>query len=91
MHDAGWHETASALLVSGRIAKVGFGLASDHVQIVRTLGVKPQNVLDLNEIFKTEGYIGELGVRGSVALLLSQRSLKSIKGTNWSKQQLTES
>ena len=93
MHDAGCREAASALMVSVHIAKVGFGLAGDHVQIMRTLGVKPQNVLDLNEIFRAKGYIKELGVRAAVAVLFKQRFLKSKKATtsNWSNQQLTES
>ena len=93
MHDAGCREVASTLLVSVRIAKVGFGLAGDHVQIMRTLGVKPQNVLDLNEIFRAKGYIKELGVRGAVAVLFNRRFLKSKKATtsNWSNPQLTVS
>jgi ribonuclease D len=93
MHDEGCRETASALLVSVRISKVGFGLAGDHVQIKRTLGVHPQNVLDLNEIFRQKGYVKELGVRGAVAVVLNRRFLKSKKATtsNWSNRQLTES
>lgn len=93
LHDAGCCEVVSQLLLARQIAKVGFGLAGDHVQIRRTLGVQPQNVLDLNEVFREQGYIKELGVRGAVAVLFRQRFLKSKKATtsNWANRQLTES
>ena len=93
MHDDACREAASALLVSARISKVGFGLAGDHVQIKRTLGVHPQNVLDLNVLFRDQGYVKELGVRGAVAVVFKRRFLKSKKATtsNWSNRQLTES
>ncbi len=93
LHDAGCCETVSALLVSERITKVGFGLAGDHVQIMRTLGVRPQNVLDLNVVFREKGYVKELGVRGAVAVMFKRRFLKSRKATtsNWANRQLTES
>lgn len=93
LHDAACREAASELLESSRLMKVGFGLAGDHVQIKRTLGVQPQNVLDLNVIFKAKGYGRELGVRGAVAVMFKRRFLKSRKATtsNWSNRQLTES
>lgn len=93
LHDAGCCEIVSALLVSENIVKVGFGLAGDHVQIMRTLGVRPNNVLDLNEIFRKQGYVKELGVRGAVAVVFNRRFVKSRKATtsNWSNRQLTES
>lgn len=93
MHDEGCREVASALMVAHHIVKVGFGLAGDHTQIRRTLGVQPQNVLDLNELFRAKGYIKELGVRGAVAVVFNRRFLKSKKATtsNWSNRQLTES
>lgn len=93
LHDAGCREVVSALLVATRITKVGFGLAGDHVQIMRTLGVHPLNVLDLNVIFRDKGYTKELGVRGAVAVMFNRRFLKSRKATtsNWSNRQLTES
>jgi ribonuclease D len=93
LHDAGCCEAVAALLVAQRITKVGFGLAGDHVQIMRTLGVRPNNVLDLNVVFREKGYIKELGVRGAVAVVFKRRFLKSRKATtsNWSNRQLTES
>lgn len=93
LHDAGCCETVSALLLSESITKVGFGLAGDHVQIMRTLGVHPNKVLDLNVVFRDRGYAKELGVRGAVAVVFNRRFLKSRKATtsNWANRQLTES
>lgn len=93
LHDAGCRETVATLLVSERITKVGFGLAGDHVQIMRTLGVRPKNVLDLNVVFSKKGHIKEIGVRGAVAVVFKRRFLKSRKATtsNWANRQLTES
>jgi ribonuclease D len=93
LHDAGCCEIVAALLMSERITKVGFGLAGDHVQIKRTLGVHPKNVLDLNVVFRDRGYIKELGVRGAVAVVFNRRFVKSKKATtsNWANRQLTES
>ena len=93
LHDPECCALVSELLVTRHIAKVGFGLAGDNVQIKRTLGVTPQNVLDLNEVFKAQGYVKELGVRGAVAVMFKLRFLKSKKATtsNWANRQLTES
>ena len=91
--DARCREVVSALLASDSITKVGFGLAGDHTQIRRTLGIVPRNVLDLNLVFRKKGYVKELGVRGAVAVLFNRRFLKSRKATtsNWANRQLTES
>lgn len=93
LHDADCRKTVSTLLMSEHIVKVGFGLAGDHVQIRRTLGVTPANVIDLNVIFREQGYVKELGVRGAVAVVFNRRFLKSKKATtsNWANRQLTES
>ena len=93
LHDTGCREIVSKLLVSESITKVGFGLAGDHVQIVRTLGIRPKNVLDLNVLFREKGYVKELGVRGAVAVVFNRRFLKSKKATtsNWANRQLSES
>lgn len=93
LHDAASSKIASQLLTNQKIQKVGFGLAGDHVQIKRTLGVHPENVLDLNEVFRRQGYIKELGVKSAVAVLFNQRFMKSKKATtsNWANQSLTES
>jgi ribonuclease D len=91
--DAGCREVVCALLESGSITKVGFGLAGDHTQILRTLGVQPKNVLDLNLVFRSKGYAKEIGVRGAVAVMFNRRFLKSRKATtsNWANPQLSDS
>jgi ribonuclease D len=93
LHDTGCCDVVCTLLKSEQIKKVGFGLAGDHTQILRTLGVKPNSVLDLNLIFRAKGYTKELGVRGAVAVVFNRRFVKSRKATtsNWSNRQLSES
>ena len=93
LFDERCREVVSALLASETVMKVGFGLAGDHTQIRRTLGVEPRNVLDLNVLFRKQGYVKELGVRGAVAVLFNRRFLKSRKATtsNWANRQLSES
>lgn len=93
LHDAGCRDTVSALLELETAAKVGFGLAGDHQQIRRTLGISPRNVLDLNAVFRSRGYAKEIGVRGAVAVVFNRRFIKSRKATtsNWANRQLTES
>ena len=93
LHDAGCREVVSLLLEAEAVVKVGFGLAGDHQQIQRTLGVAPRSVLDLNAFFRDQGYVKELGVRAAVAVVFQRRFLKSRKATtsNWSNRQLTPS
>ncbi len=91
--DARCREVVAELLQAEHIIKAGFGLAGDHTQIRRTLGVEPRNVLDLNVVFRQKGYAKEIGVRGAVAVLFHRRFLKSKKATtsNWANRQLSES
>ncbi|WP_395055831.1 3'-5' exonuclease [Polaromonas sp.] len=93
LFDARCREVVAALLEAEHITKVGFGLAGDHTQIRRTLGVEPRNVLDLNVVFRKKGYAKEIGVRGAVAVLFNRRFMKSKKATtsNWANRQLSES
>jgi len=93
LFDARCREVVAALLESATLTKAGFGLAGDHQQIRRTLGVEPRNVLDLNVVFRQKGYPKEIGVRGAVGVLFNRRFLKSKKATtsNWANRQLSES
>jgi ribonuclease D len=81
-----------ALLQSEAVLKVGFGLSSDHGQIHANLGIRLRAVLDLNRVFRKEGYGSSLGVRAAVGLVLKQRFHKSkkITTTNWAVQRLNE-
>lgn len=93
LHDPKCRDVVCALLQSQRITKVGFGLSGDHQQILRTLRVTPQNVLDLNVVFRNRGYPKEIGVKAAVAVVLNRRFIKSRKATtsNWANRQLSES
>ena len=80
------------LLQSAQVIKVGFGLKSDSGQIFSKLGVKFGGVVDLNTVFRMNGYQKEIGVRTAVGLVFNQRFAKSKKATtsNWSQPQLTQ-
>ena len=79
------------LLESEQVIKVGFGLKSDSGQIFAKLGVKFGGVVDLNTVFRMNGYQKEIGVRTAVGLVFNQRFAKSKKATtsNWSQPRLT--
>ena len=79
------------LLESEQVIKVGFGLRSDSGQIFAKLGIKFGGVVDLNTVFRMNGYQKEIGVRTAVGLVFNQRFAKSKKATtsNWSQPRLT--
>lgn len=79
------------LLHSAALVKAGFGLGSDRAQIQAKLGLVPQGVLDLNQVFLQRGYRRDIGVRSAVALVFGQRFAKSRKvtTTNWAQAALT--
>lgn len=83
--------TASALALPG-VIKAGFGLGDDRKRISHKLGVEPQEVLDLNTVFRQRGWRKDIGVKGAVAVLFNQRFIKSRKATtsNWANPRLTE-
>jgi ribonuclease D len=92
LFDATCTDVVCLLLTSKTVLKAGFGLAGDHTQIRRTLGVEPEHVLDINTLFKARGYTKELGVKNAVAVMFHQRFVKSRKATtsNWANKVLTE-
>lgn len=83
---------AAQLLAAPGMVKAGFGLGDDHKRIVRKLGVVPVGVLDLNTVFRAQGYRKDMGVKGAVAVLFGQRFIKSKKAatSNWAKPELTQ-
>jgi ribonuclease D len=83
---------AAQLLAVPDIVKAGFGLGDDHKRIVRKLGVVPAGVLDLNTVFRAQGYRKDMGVKGAVAVLFGQRFIKSKKAatSNWANARLTD-
>lgn len=78
-------ELVSELLQSERVLKVGFGLKNDRGQIHSKLGVPLRGVLDLDQIFRKQGYSKQIGVRAAVGALLGQNFPKSKRVTtsNW--------
>ncbi len=85
------HDTLTQILESQTIVKVGFGLTVDQGQIRQQLGMKLKYVLDLDRIFRKDGYCHTLGVRAAIALVLNQKFHKSRRTTvsNWSTPELT--
>ncbi|MFY9261173.1 MAG: 3'-5' exonuclease [Gallionella sp.] len=78
------------LLGSASLIKVGFGLKSDRKHIHAKLGVALRAVVDLNAVFRQDGYHKDMGVRAAVGLVLGQRfpKSKSVSTSNWAKAEL---
>jgi ribonuclease D len=79
------------LLQSAEVLKVGFGLKSDQGQIQTKLGIHLGAVLDLDEVFRKDGYSGDMGVRAAVGLALNQsfRKSKRVTTSNWALHELS--
>ena len=93
LHDPECRAVAADLLARPGIAKAGFGLGDDRKRIIQKFGVEPTGILELNTIFKAQGYRKEMGVKGAVAVLFNQRFQKSKKAatSNWANLRLSES
>ena len=91
LEDAECRRLVGLLLESPHIIKAGFGLGDDKKRIIYKLGVDLQGVLDLNTVFRAQGYRKDMGVRGAVAVLFNKRFIKSKKAStsNWANAQLT--
>ena len=89
------HEAGRAglidLLQSESVLKAGFGLHSDHSQIQHKFGVRIAAVLDLDSVFRKDGYSGDMGVRAAIGIVLGLRFHKSKKVTtsNWAVSELS--
>lgn len=92
LHDPACRTIAGELLARPGIVKAGFGLGDDKRRIQHKLGVEPQDVLDLDTVFRQRGYRRQMGVKAAVALLFGQRYLKSKRAatSNWSQRRLSE-
>ncbi len=93
LHDPECRAVAASLLARVGIVKAGFGLGDDRKRILQKFGVEAEGVLELNTIFKAQGYRKEMGVKGAVAVLFNQRFQKSKKAatSNWANLRLSES
>ncbi|WP_342593225.1 3'-5' exonuclease [Ramlibacter agri] len=92
LHDPGCRAIAGALLARTGIVKAGFGLHDDKRRITHKLGVEPQDVLDLDTLFRQRGYRRQMGIKAAVAVLFERRYLKSKRAatSNWANRQLTQ-
>lgn len=92
LHDATCRAMVAELLALRGVTKAGFGLGDDRKRITSKLGVEPADVLELNTVFRQQGYRKEMGVKGAVAVLFNRRFIKSKKATtsNWANPRLTE-
>ena len=79
------------LLQSNEVIKVGFDLKSDSRHIYAKLGVHLGGVVDLNTVFRMDGYHKHMGVRAAVGLVFKQRFPKSrhVSTSNWSQPRLS--
>ncbi|MEH6469719.1 MAG: 3'-5' exonuclease [Halopseudomonas sp.] len=90
LHRADCHPIVSRLLKSPTLVKVGFGLKSDRKHLLNKLGIKPRALLDMNTLFRSEGYRKEMGVKAAVAVVFNQKFQKSkrVSTSNWALTQL---
>lgn len=93
LEDSHCRAVVAQLLEDPGVVKAGFGLGDDRKRIIHKLGVDPQSVLDLNNVFHARGYRKDMGVKGAVAVLFNRRFLKSKKAatSNWALPRLSES
>ena len=92
LHDGRCRNVAGELLARTGIVKAGFGLHDDKRRITSKLGVEPQDVLDLDTVFRQRGDRRQVGIKAAVAVLFERRYLKSKRAatSNWSQRQLSE-
>ena len=92
LHEPTCRAVAAHLMATQRVIKAGFGLGDDRKRILHKLNVEPQEVLELNTVFRERGYRKDMGVKGAVAVLFNQRFIKSKKAatSNWAQPRLSE-
>ncbi len=80
------------LLQDREVLKIGFGLGADRSQIHARLGIRLRAVLDLDHVFRKQGYVGSLGARAAIGLMLGRNFRKSKRTTtsNWASPRLTD-
>lgn len=85
------HKVLKAVLESGTILKVGFGLADDLKRLRSKLGIDTANVLDLSTALR-KGERNTLGAKTAVARFFGQKLQKSkkITTTNWALPRLSD-
>ena len=78
------------VLAERQVIKVGFGLGQDQQQLRQRLGACAQPLLDLDVVFRRQGYQRTIGIKSAVAILFKQRFVKSkrITTSNWAQHPL---
>ncbi|RQW29671.1 3'-5' exonuclease domain-containing protein 2 [Rhodobacteraceae bacterium CH30] len=89
------HDTLAAafeVLQSTQVAKVGFGLKSDLGHLGKRFGIIPQQLIDLDNTFRRQGYRQQIGAKTAIAMLFGQKLAKSkhISTSNWASKELAE-
>ena len=77
LHLPDCRDLVSDLLQSEQVLKVGFGLRNDRGQIRTRLSVSLRNIIDLDHVFRKQGYTKQIGVRAAVGVVLKQNFAKS--------------
>ena len=77
LHLPDCRDIVSDLLQSEQVLKVGFGLKNDRGQIRSRLSVSLRNIIDLDHVFRKQGYTKQIGVRAAVGVVLKQNFPKS--------------
>jgi|GEM_PF-548796 len=92
MHRPECRALAAELLCEESLIKLGFGLDGDRAQILRSLGVEPAALVDLNTVFRRLGHGASIGARTAIAMVFARRMVKSKKITtsNWATEHLSE-
>lgn len=85
LHDTACRDAVAELLARPGHTLAGFGLGDDRKRLKAKLAVEPAGILDLNAVFRAQGYRKDMGVKGAVAVLFQQRFIKSKKAatSNW--------
>lgn len=78
------------VLAERTLIKVGFGLGQDQQQLRQRLGAWAQPLLDLDVVFRRQGYQRTIGIKSAVAIVFNQRFVKSkrITTSNWAQHPL---
>jgi len=85
LRHAGSLDLVRQLLAARTVVKVGFGLGQDQQQLRQRLGACAQPLLDLDVVFRRQGYPHTIGIKAAVAIVFQQRFVKSkrITTSNW--------
>ena len=85
-------EAVGGLLATPSLWKVGFGLAGDRALLERRFGQVPAGLIDLDQVYRRQGYRASLGIRMAVAVTFGRhfRKSKAIGTSDWSRQPLSE-